>query len=558
MLYGCFRINHEETEMASSAPPASSTGMKATLGLTGVTVNAMALIAPGAFLWITFQVQASQQVGGTTTAKDMLPGLLLALVLAFLTAYSYSQLANLFPKAGTGSSYYFAEAALINREEGQHYRFARLAKFVVGWTSHLYYWVYPGLMVGFFSVLVQYLFGLFGFGFAADRWFAYVVAIVMAVGVGSIAYRGITGSTGTAIAINIIQIVALVVLSILAIAYRVTHPTVHYDYTSALDVIRPHSLSTVFFQGTIAILLLVGFESVTSLGAETKNPKRNIPRAILLSLLIQGLIMYVFEYFAANFFMGGQYTTVTGSGKSAVTATGLNAAATSQAPIGDMAGLIGNWLGGFGTGLTVIIAATVIIAVIGTTLSCLNTGVRVTYAMGRDKEIPSFFGLMHGKYAIPHTGVIVLTALSALVGVYSSTGIGPFSGADTLYQVTIVSNIGTFLLYGMTCTITLFAFRKETDDYHPIKHRLVPALGLLANVGMLVAVIALSVIAGGTTATDTQIAIGVVVVFMLAGGALLYITSKQRNQAVLLRERPTRDDAALAASEAATIIGEGA
>src|SRR5215470_8990478 len=154
--------------MASSEPTAapSTGGMKATLGLTGVTVNAMALIAPGAFLWLTFQIQASQSVNGVTTALDMVPGLLLALLLAFLTAYSYSQLANKFPRAGTGSSYYFAEAALLNREEGQHYRFARVAKFIVGWASHLYYWVYPGLMVGVFSTLIQYVAGLFGLGFA--------------------------------------------------------------------------------------------------------------------------------------------------------------------------------------------------------------------------------------------------------------------------------------------------------------------------------------------------------------------------------------------------------
>ena len=41
----------------------ADTGMKKTLGLTGVTVNAMALIAPGAFLWITFQIQAANTGG---------------------------------------------------------------------------------------------------------------------------------------------------------------------------------------------------------------------------------------------------------------------------------------------------------------------------------------------------------------------------------------------------------------------------------------------------------------------------------------------------------------
>ena len=43
----------------------AKTTMKKTLGLTGVTVNAMALIAPGAFLWITYQVQASNNGGAT-------------------------------------------------------------------------------------------------------------------------------------------------------------------------------------------------------------------------------------------------------------------------------------------------------------------------------------------------------------------------------------------------------------------------------------------------------------------------------------------------------------
>ncbi|MGC9196590.1 MAG: hypothetical protein ACP5IL_14230 [Syntrophobacteraceae bacterium] len=88
---------------------------KKTLGLTGVTVNAMALIAPGAFLWLTFQVQAAQvDLAGKTTAMDMWAGLFFALILSFLTAISYAKLAELYPNAGTGSSYYFTEQAMLN------------------------------------------------------------------------------------------------------------------------------------------------------------------------------------------------------------------------------------------------------------------------------------------------------------------------------------------------------------------------------------------------------------------------------------------------------------
>src|SRR5690349_15368172 len=99
----------------SGAGGAGSIEMKRTLSLTGVTVNAMALIAPGAFLWTTLQAQAALQSGGKTTALDMFGGLAAALILAFLTAISYSELADIYPDAGAGSSYYFAEAALLEK-----------------------------------------------------------------------------------------------------------------------------------------------------------------------------------------------------------------------------------------------------------------------------------------------------------------------------------------------------------------------------------------------------------------------------------------------------------
>ena len=119
--------------------------MKRSLTLTGITVNAMALIAPGAFLWTTFAAQAALSKGTTSTASEMWTGLLFSLILALLTAYSYAQLAKIYPDAGAGSSYYFAEAAFLDKEKPQHQRMARMAKLSIGWVSHLYYWIYPTL-----------------------------------------------------------------------------------------------------------------------------------------------------------------------------------------------------------------------------------------------------------------------------------------------------------------------------------------------------------------------------------------------------------------------------
>ena len=113
-------------------------GMKKTLGLMGLTMNAMALIAPGAFLWITFQVQAAQtDPSGAATSPDIWFGLLLALALAFMTVSSYALLSKRYPDAGTGSSYSFAEKALLDR--GSSRRTARDVKFTVGWLrSHVH------------------------------------------------------------------------------------------------------------------------------------------------------------------------------------------------------------------------------------------------------------------------------------------------------------------------------------------------------------------------------------------------------------------------------------
>ena len=352
--------------------------MVPTLGLTGVTVNAMALIAPGAFLWITFVQQAGYAF---PSGMAMWAGIFVALMLAYATALSYSELAKLYP--GAGSSYLFAEQAFLSRTKA--YKFARVAKFVIGWSSHLYYWMYPGVMVATMGIMIGYIVGTIAPGTMnagiPGPVFMALIAIIFAYAVAWIAFQGVNGSTMVNIAINGIQIVALLFFSALAIAYRSAHPagsmglgldangnTVaaklglyaiagdHPSHASALSVILPHRFDWVMLQATVAILLLVGFESVTSLGEEAINPKKDIPRGVLLSLTIQGLFCYLIEYFAANYFLNSAYSLADAKG--------------SAAPLGDMMTIIGNaLLGGHGTAFMLMEALTVFLALIGTTLS---------------------------------------------------------------------------------------------------------------------------------------------------------------------------------------------
>jgi amino acid transporter len=394
----------------------------------------------------------------------------------------------------------------------------------VGWVSHLYYWIYPGIMVAFTATLLVYILGLVGITLNTPLEIA--AAVVFSGLVGFIAYRGISGSTMTAVVINAIQLTALVGFSLLAIVFRLTHPDLNYAHSGLTSVVLPHNMTNVLFQGTIAILLLVGFESVTALGGEAINPKRDVRRAVLLSLAIQGAVAYVLEYVSANFFVNSSVTATNSAG---ATVSGYDAAAASAAPIGDMVRFIGdNMLGGTGFALVLILAATVLVALIGTTLACLNTGVRITYVMGRDKEVPGILGMLHFRHATPHYGVIALTIVSAILGGYAVLS------ADNLLQITLASNTGTFLVYGMTNAIVLLAFGGQYKRNF-LKHVVVPVAGLIANIAMLAGVIIMSVSSGGSTQTDTLIALGIVAIWIIVGAVWLVFNSAANKKSLLVR-----------------------
>jgi len=742
--------------------------MKATLGLTGLTMNAMALIAPGAFLWLTFAQQSTY--GAPMAGSSIWLGIVFALVLCFATAISYAELSKLYP--GAGSSYFFAEQAFLSKTHA--YKFARLSKFIIGWASHLYYWIYPGVMVGVTAIICGYILGNLWpntFNTALNSpTFMMGFCVIFAFGVAYIAYRGVAGSTGVNIAINIIQISALLVFSVIAIGYRLSHgegsvgftlnpdgkavnytlatfttaqfddknnaltyspadsvwvvnpknltwdpdqskwvdahglsydpdqkkwvddkkkvvekpdlkavdkpditpvdsPTklpvdsdgkpialedgnlpakafpvgdkkgpgiavldaggdpekapdgnwlvltqakdpkadfpyggilpyttdekekkeqakvlpqpfiLHYVddkgvsqavdkqpvdgndatkgtqdtrefFATAGDVVAPHNFSYVIVQACIAILILVGFESVTSMGEEAKNAKRDIPRAVLLSLFIQGCVCYLIEYFAAKYALNPGYKMPTAAG--------------SSAPIGDMMKIVGAWLFGSsdaGWWFMFIQAITVFLALIGTTLSCINTGARVTYAMGRDNEVPSHFGLLHGKNLTPHRAIWTLAFLSVIIGIFAVSMYlcmptagdlwGNLTDAqkgsfwypkflvpsaemakvlpNSLLVVTLASNFGTFLLYMLTCIVAIVAFR-EHHSFSGFKHMVVPVFGLLANLGCMVFYLIGPFMVPGMTKQEPFIALGIAALWGLYGAVYFLLSGKKKGK----------------------------
>ncbi|HEX4347146.1 MAG TPA: APC family permease, partial [Vicinamibacterales bacterium] len=315
----------------------------------------------------------------------------------------------------------------------------------------------------------------------------------------------------------------------------------------AKSVVQPHAFSYVIIQACIAILILVGFESVSSMGEEAINAKRDIPKAIILSLVIQGVFCYLIEYFAANYMLHNGYQVSNALG--------------SAAPIGDMMIIAGTWLFGSpaaGKAFMLVQALTVFLALIGTTLACMNTGARVTYAMGRDEELGSHFGILHGDKLTPHRAIWTLAAISAVIGIASiafnfcgpaalpddvikalphniwySIGIFSHDTAASIPQslliITLVSNFGTFLLYMMTCLIAMLAFRQH-HTFHGFKHVVVPAFGLVANLLCMLFYLIGPLSVPGMSPREPFIALGLVALWGIYGA--IYFLSSSRKKGV--------------------------
>jgi amino acid transporter len=188
-------------------------------------------------------------------------------------------------------------------------------------------------------------------------------------------------------------------------------------------------------------------------------------------------------------------------------------------------------LGGTGFVLVLIMAATVVLALFGSTLSCLNTGVRITYTMGQDGEVPSLLGILHGRFLTPHWGIWLLVLFTAAFGAYGALNV------DNLTQITLVCNTGTFILYGLTNLICLWAFLHRPDASF-FKHRIVPILGFLANLLMFGAVVYLAINAGGNSANDAVIALAAVAVWFVIGVVWFVINTQKQGRKVLSREAP--------------------
>jgi amino acid transporter len=244
----------------------------------------------------------------------------------------------------------------------------------------------------------------------------------------------------------------------------------------------------------------------------------------------------------------------------------MQSATGSAAPIGDMMVVVGDAVFGQGHGQTFMLieAATVFLALIGTTLSCMNTGARVTYAMGKDREIGGNLGSLHGKNLTPHRAIWTLATISAVIGcmavsvafgdsaapsqaaiaalphgLFSSFGYTTHDAManlpNTLLTVTLASNFGTFMLYALSCVLCMVAYHRH-PNFNFLRHRVIPIFGLAANLLCMGAYLVLPALGIGTS-KEPWLALGIAALWGLYGGVHFIRTSKALGRSALMETR---------------------
>jgi amino acid transporter len=191
----------------------------------------------------------------------------------------------------------------------------------------------------------------------------------------------------------------------------------------------------------------------------------------------------------------------------------------------------------------------------------MNTGARVTYAMGKDDEAPQHFGVLHAQSLTPRRAIWTLAVISAIIGVVAVSVAFGDAGApsdasiaslphgllssfgytshdkmaalpNTLLTITLTSNFGTFILYALSNLLCIIAYYKR-EDFSLIRHMLIPLFGLFANL-TLMAFYLIAPAFGLGTSKEPLLAIAISGLWGIYGAIYFLKSSRAKGKAILL------------------------
>lgn len=360
---------------------------------------------------------------------------LISAAVAAFTGMSYAELSSIF--SDDAGEYLYVDKALNKK-----------LAFLAG---------YSVLITGFISAAAVAL-GLAGYLSALLPYQnLIIIAALSIVAFSFINFYGIRQSALLNVIFTILEVGGL--LLVIALAAKFLGKT---DY-----FIMPNGFRGVFSAAALIFFAYLGFESIIKLSEETKNAKKIIPKALLISILIT-TVLYVLV------------------AVSVISVLSWEELAVSKAPIADVASVL------FGGKAFLLLAVIALFSTGNTILIILVTTSRILYGMGKDIKKLKFLTKIHSKKRTPYIAVFITMLLSLLF-----VSIGKI---DVVASITNFAIFVTFILVNLSAIILRYKIPDSNRGFKmPFNLKKFPVLALLGVLSSLFMIfnLSLEVILGG-------------------------------------------------------------
>jgi amino acid transporter len=349
-----------------------------------------------------------------------------AMVVAAFTALSYAELGSRFPQSGGVA--YFVHKTFHNP----------LLSTLVGW-------------IMFCTCLVSMATGANAFAgyFNAFAPLVPVWLVILALfsAMAFVNFRGMEESSALNIVCTAIEASGLAVVILVASLFVFGGG----EATNATSIVAAPAPSwTAIFQGaSLAFYAFIGFEDIVNVAEEVKNPERNVPRAILLSLGIAGIVYILVSWLAIQVINPVEL-------------------ANSSAPLLDV---VSQSQPNFPR---IIFTFIPLFAILNTGLLNFVTASRLLYGMSREGLIPSWFGKLHVRRATPHRTILVILPIAIFLALFGKLQFLAGVTATLLLAMFFLVNLSLFIIKGR---------EPRTSGFQvPL---VVPALALVFNLALV-------------------------------------------------------------------------
>jgi amino acid transporter len=419
------------------------------IGLREVAFQSITDMAPGAAI-------AASIPAGVAFAGGSLPlAVVFALVACLFCAVSIGLLAREMPSAGSLATY---------AARGLH----PAVGFLVAWGYVLVGFLIPPLVLLQLGFTTAATINAEVPGYPASLWWPWALAgalIVLAAG-----FYGIRTSARLGTALGLFEIGVFVVLAVFFIVHAGSHNTLSV-FTTRYTPPGFRGIAGVIGGSVYTILAFGGFEGAAPLAEEARDPRRTIPRAVLLATLLIG-VLYVFTTYAVDVAYGpAQFHNFT-------TGTG---AASWEGMARSLYGLF--WF-------------FVFLAIVNSTIANANAGVNVSsrtaYAMGRIGAFPRFLALVHPRHHSPVPAIVTGFVITVAITLGLGLGYGPTTAFVMVATALVIVLAAIYIVMNAAC-IGYFARRRAGRGaggrapaararFSPVLHLIIPLLGIAAFV----------------------------------------------------------------------------